>query len=127
MRNLLLIGGGGFLGSVARYYVTGWTGQLTHASRFPLGTLVVNAVGCLLMGFLAGLAEHAHLFSASTRLFLLTGFLGGFTTYSAFAFETWFLAREQLLGAALLNVTLQLLLGLGALMLGARLSTLVTA
>jgi CrcB protein len=122
MRNLLLVGAGGFLGSVARYYVSGWATQLSYASRFPFGTLLVNASGCLLIGLLGGLAEHAHLMSASTRLFLLTGFLGGFTTYSAFAYETYFLGREHILSAALGNVGLHLLLGLGAVVVGARLA-----
>lgn len=122
MRNLLLVGGGGFLGSVARYYVTGWATQLSHASRFPFGTLLVNVTGCFLIGLLAGLAEHAHLMSTSTRLFLLTGFPGGFTTYSAFAYETHFLGREHLLPAALVNVAFQVLLGLGGVLVGARLA-----
>lgn len=124
MRNLLLVGGGGFLGSVARYYLTGWATQMTHAGRFPVGTLVVNVTGCLLIGFLAGLAEHAHLLAPPTRLFLLTGFLGGFTTYSAFAYETYFLGREHLAVAALTNIVLQLLLGLGAVLLGSRIAML---
>jgi CrcB protein len=122
MRNLFLVGGGGFLGSVARYYLTGLVTQASHAGRFPLGTLTVNVTGCLLIGFLAGLAEHAHLMTPATRLFLLTGFLGGYTTYSAFAYETYFLGREHLLAAALGNVALQLLLGLGAVLLGARIA-----
>lgn len=122
MRNLLLVGGGGFLGSVARYYVSGWATQLIHASRFPLGTLVVNVTGCLLIGLLAGLAEHAQLLSAPARLFLLTGFVGGFTTYSAFAYETYFLGREHLAMAAFANVALQLILGIGAVLVGARIA-----
>lgn len=125
MRNFLLVGGGGFLGSVARYYVSGWATQITHAGRFPVGTLVVNVTGCFLIGLLAGLAEHAHLLSPPTRLFLLTGFLGGYTTYSAFAYETYFLGREHLALAALANIALQLLLGLGAVLLGAKLARVI--
>lgn len=126
MRNLLLVGGGGFLGSVARYYVSGWATELIHGARFPGGTLVVNIAGCLLVGLLAGLAEHAHLLSPPSRLFLLTGFLGGFTTYSAFAYETYFLGREHLLATALINVALQVVLGLGAVILGARIALVLS-
>jgi CrcB protein len=122
MRNLLLVGTGGFLGSVARYYLTGWATQTGHATRFPLGTLVVNVTGCLLIGFLAALAEYAHLLTPPARLFLLTGFLGGFTTYSAFAYETYFLGREHMAVAAFANVALQLVLGLGAVLLGSRIA-----
>ena len=119
MRNLLLVGAGGFLGSVARYYLSGWALHVTHAARFPFGTLLVNVIGCLLIGLLAGLAEHAHVMSPATRLFLLTGILGGFTTYSAFAYETYFLGREHLALAALGNIGLHLGLGLGAVWVGA--------
>lgn len=125
MGNVLLVGCGGFLGSVARYYVGGWGTQLSHAGRFPVGTLLVNVLGCLLIGLLASLAEHAHLFSAPARLFLLTGFLGGFTTFSAFAYETYFLGREHLALAAFANVGLQVLLGLGAVVAGARIGVVL--
>ena len=118
MRNLFLVGGGGFLGSVARYYLTGWATQMSHARRFPVGTLVVNLTGCLLIGILAGLAEHAHVLTPAARLFALTGFVGGFTTYSAFAYETYFLGREHLALAGVANVVLQVVLGLGAVVLG---------
>ena len=125
MRNLLLVGCGGFLGSVARYYITGWATQVSYAGRFPVGTLAVNVSGCLLIGFLAGLAEHAHFLSPPTRLFLLTGFLGGYTTYSSFAYETYFLGREHLALAAFANVALHLLLGLGAVLIGSRIAVIV--
>ena len=125
MRSLLLVGVGGFLGSIARYAVSGWATQLTHASRFPVGTAVVNITGCLLIGLLAGIAEHAHVMSPATRLFLLTGVLGGYTTYSAFAYETFFLGRVNLTLAAAGNVALQVTLGLAAVWLGARLAAVL--
>ncbi len=122
MRNLLLVGVGGFLGSAARYLLTGLATQLSGAARFPYGTLLVNVLGCLGIGVLAGLAEHRHLFTAATRLFLLTGVLGGFTTFSAFAYESHFLGREQLWPAMLLNIALQVGLGLAAVWVGHRLA-----
>ena len=123
MRNLLLVGSGGFLGSVCRYYLGAMVMRAAGAPRFPYGTALVNVTGCLLIGLLAGLAEVAHLLTPSTRLFLLTGFLGGFTTFSAFAYETYFLGREQAWGPAALNVGLQVSLGLAAVVIGHRLAT----
>ena len=122
MRNLLLVGAGGFLGSVARYYATALAGHLSPGSRFPLGTRLVNVTGCLLMGLLAGIAEQTGTMSAATRLFLLTGLLGGFTTYSAFAWETYALGRGHLMTMALANVALQLFLGVVGVIIGARLA-----
>jgi CrcB protein len=125
VRDLLLVGSGGFVGSVARYYLSGLVLHASGAARFPWGTLAVNAVGCLTIGALAALAEHLHLFTPAARLLLFTGLLGGFTTYSAFAYETYFLAREQLWTAAAANVTLHLVLGLCGVWLGHRAVTIV--
>lgn len=118
MRDVLLVGLGGFLGSIGRYGLSGVILRQTVADRFPLGTLVVNVLGCLVMGLLAGLAERWHLFGAPARLFLMTGLLGGFTTFSAFAYETYFLGREQAWLSAAANVFLSVALGLAALWVG---------
>jgi CrcB protein len=123
MRDVMLVGLGGFLGSIARYALGGVVIRATAATRFPVATLVVNILGCLVMGILTGLAERWHLFGSSARLFLLTGLLGGFTTYSAFAYETYFLGREQAWLAALVNVALHVTVGLGVLWLGHELVT----
>ena len=88
MRNLLLVGAGGFLGAIARYAVTLLLSPAGSTSRLPLGTLVVNVSGCLAIGLLAGLGERTGFLTADARLFLLTGLLGGYTTYSAFALES---------------------------------------
>ena len=117
-RELVLVGGGGFLGSVARYYLGGAVTQAAAAPRFPVGTLAVNTLGCLAIGIVAGLAERFHLFSPATRILVITGLLGGFTTFSAFAYETLFLAREARWLAAGGNVVLQVGLGLAAVWLG---------
>jgi CrcB protein len=85
---------------------------------FPYGTLVVNVLGCLVIGFLAGLAETRAAFTPETRLFLFVGVLGGFTTFSSFALETLSLARDTQQVAALINIGLQLTLGLLAVWIG---------
>ena len=121
MQNILLVGAGGFLGSAARYLLTGAVTQMTGAARFPAGTLVVNALGCLAIGLLSGVAETRHILTPAARLFLFTGLLGGFTTFSAFAYESYFLGREQLWPAVGLNVAGQVLLGLAAVWAGHRL------
>ena len=118
MRELLLVGTGGFLGSVARYYLGGLVTQATAVSRFPYGTLAVNITGCLLIGLLGGLAEQTSAFSPHTRILIFTGLLGGFTTFSAFGYETMFLAREHAWSWAALNVGAQVILGLAAVWTG---------
>jgi len=123
MRKFLLVGAGGFVGSVARFYLTAAVTRLTSASRFPAGTIAVNLAGCFAMGVLAGLAERRHLFTHDTRLFLLTGLLGGFTTFSAFAYETYFLGREHVWPSAFANVAIQVILGLALLAAGHFLAT----
>lgn len=118
MRDILLVGIGGFLGSAGRYALGAWVTQQTAAGRFPLGTLAVNALGCLAIGVISGIAEHSSSFSPQTRLLLITGVLGGFTTYSAFAYESYFLAREQAWALAALNVGAHVILGLAMVWLG---------
>ncbi len=108
------VGVGGFLGSVLRYWVTGAVYALVAAPRLPWGTLAVNVAGCFAIGLLGGLAETRGVLTASARLFLFIGVLGGFTTFSTFGYETLALLREQAVARALLNAGLQLTLGVGA-------------
>lgn len=85
---------------------------------FPWGTFIVNVLGCFLFGVIAGLAASRGLFGPTGRAFLLVGVLGGFTTYSSFAFESVELVRTGQLAAAALNVGGQILLGTSALWAG---------
>ena len=124
MKAILLVGSGGFLGSVSRYLVGGWVHRLLGASVFPVGTLTVNVAGCLAIGFFAGLAEARQVLTPEGRLFLLLGFLGGFTTFSTFGYETFSLARGGEGVRALANVALHLFLGLAAVAAGQQLSRL---
>ena len=89
----LLIGTGGFIGSVARYYLSRAV-QQTLLSSFPFGTFVVNVAGCLLIGFMFGIAEKSAWFTPEWRLFLTVGLCGGFTTFSTFASESYNLLRD---------------------------------
>ena len=102
LTDILIVGTGGFAGAVARYLAGGWILHQTAAARFPWSTLAVNVLGCLVMGVLSGLATRLEWFTPQLRLLLLTGVLGGFTTFSAFGLETVYLLRrgEVFLAAA---------------------------
>jgi len=95
-----------------------WIHRTIAYSQFPLGTLGVNVLGCLLIGYLGGIAEHRQALDASMRLFLLVGVLGGFTTFSTFAFDSLALAQNSNYLGMLLNVVLQVAIGFSAAWLG---------
>ena len=117
MKEILLIGFGGFIGSVARFYVS----KLNLAVDFlsiPIGTLTVNILGSFLLGILTGIAEKSILMNLELRLFLMIGLCGGFTTFSSFSYETVVLLRGARYAAAVCNVTVQLAGGLCAVILG---------
>jgi fluoride exporter len=122
---LLLIGVGGFIGSVFRYAVGGAVQTLSHSVAFPYGTLAVNILGCFCIGFLSELVDTRALISTDTRAFLIVGILGGFTTFSAFGNETMNLIRDGEATLALINVGTQVLLGLGAVWLGYTLAYMI--
>lgn len=114
------MGVGGGLGALARYALSGLVLHHTASWRFPAATFVVNVMGCLLAGTLAGLVEKHDLFRPEMRLFLFTGLLGGFTTFSAFGLETVYLLRRGETWVALANVALSVLAGVAALALAMR-------
>jgi CrcB protein len=117
LKNLLIIGSGGFLGSVARYLVS----QLNLTVSFhsiPVGTLLVNITGCLVIGFLTGIAEKSLILTPEWRLFLMVGLCGGFTTFSAFANENLTLIHNGQMLAVLLYTGLSIFLGFIAVYLG---------
>ncbi len=118
MGNILWVGCGGFIGSVFRYVLSGLVQELTKRADFPLGTLAVNILGCLVIGFLSQLAEARGAFSPETRAFVIIGVLGGFTTFSSFGNETMNLWRDGEGYLAFVNVAAQLILGLGTVWLG---------
>lgn len=118
MKELLLVGTGGFVGSVLRYVVSGAAHRATAIVSFPIGTFVVNIVGCLAIGYLSGMAEVRGVLGPQTRLFLTIGLLGGFTTFSTFGYETFTLAREADHLYALANVVASVVVGFGAVWIG---------
>lgn len=125
MTNIFLVGFGGFIGSVLRYLASGYVQQSTKSIDFPYGTLVVNVVGCFIIGFLAQLAEDRGVFTSESRIFVFTGFLGGFTTFSSFGNETLNLARDSQMMNAFANVGANVILGLFAVWLGRTVSYLI--
>jgi fluoride exporter len=112
MMQILLIGTGGFIGSVLRFLVSGAAQSLFRNGSFPFGTLAVNAIGCFIIGAISQLAETRGLFSDYSRSFLVIGFLGGFTTFSAFGNETMNLLRDGQTAYGIVNILLQVTLGL---------------
>jgi CrcB protein len=125
MLRVFLVGAGGFIGAILRYTVGGWVHNALDNAWFPYGTLLVNVLGCLLIGFLSGLAEARSVFGPEVRLFLFIGILGGFTTFSSFAYETFSLARDAENLAAAINVFAQLILGLMGVWFGNTLARLM--
>ena len=117
MGQLLAVGLGGFVGAITRYGIGGGVHRL-YGDRFPMGTLVVNVLGCLLIGMLMSLFEERQLFSPSARLFLSIGFLGSLTTFSTMGYETVQYLRDSAIVPALLNVLANAVLGIGAVLLG---------
>lgn len=118
MKAMLLVALGGAFGSVARFKLSGLVLHHTIDWRFPAGTFTVNVLGCLVAGILAALVEKHDFLDAQMRLLVFTGFLGGFTTFSAFGLETVNLVRRGELAIASANVLLSVIAGLAALWIG---------
>jgi len=120
MKLALVIAGGG-LGSAGRYLVSLWMSQ--HAgTSFPWGTLSVNIAGSFLIGLLATLADESGKFGVDTRLFLIGGVLGGFTTFSAFSLESWQLLDHGEPVRAMVYVVSSVVLALAAAIAGVALA-----
>jgi len=113
MKNLLLVFFGGGFGSVVRFSLGKWVTAL-HSHHFPFGTLVVNVVACLMLGFFIGLADHRQLISSSARLFWTVGFCGGFSTFSTFSNETLYLLQGGFTISFFIYILLSLILCVGA-------------
>jgi len=121
MFRLLLIAAGGAIGSMARYLLAGFVQRLV-TPYFPTGTFAVNVIGCLVVGFVGGIATMRSDFSPEARLFLIVGLCGGFTTFSAFGWETFELISKDALVLAAVNIVGQFTAGLLAVWAGVALA-----
>lgn len=117
IKNLLLIGAGGFIGSVARYLISRLNTHFDWLS-IPVGTLLVNILGSLLIGFLIGISEKSQVLNLELRMFLMVGLCGGFTTFSSFTGENLMLMRNGQFLSLFLYTGLSILLGFTAVYLG---------
>jgi len=117
IKNILLIGMGGFIGSVARYFVSLLNLRIEFFS-IPLGTLLENITGSLIIGFLTGIAEKSTILTMEWRLFLMVGLCGGFTTFSTFTNENLMLLHNGQVTSFLIYTGLSLFLGFAAVFLG---------
>ena len=118
MKSILLVALGGALGSVTRFKISGWILHNSINWRFPLSTFMVNMIGCLVIGLLAGLAAKDNFFSENSRVFLFTGIVGGFTTFSAFELDAFFLLKKGDVLVAGGYLMLSIFIGLLALWIG---------
>lgn len=116
MKIILAIGVGGFIGGIARYLISLFI-QNKYLSTFPYGTLAVNIIGCFLIGLVYGLSEKGNI-NVEWRLFLATGVLGGFTTFSSLSNETVSMLRDGQYWHAFAYIAVSVIIGLAATFTG---------
>lgn len=117
MKLALIVGVGSFFGGIFRYLLSTFIQDKT-VTTFPYGTFAVNLLGCFVIGCLFGLSEKWGL-NLEWRLLLITGILGGFTTFSAFSVETYYLLKSGHIGIGLTYVATSVIIGVGLTFLGA--------
>lgn len=116
--NAALVGTGGFFGAVFRYGLSHFVQKTALYSAFPYGTLVVNMLGCLLIGVAVGFVDTRQLVAPEFRLFVIIGVLGGFTTYSTFAYQTLTLLRDADYLRAATSVLIHVIVGVALVWAG---------
>jgi fluoride exporter len=124
IKNVLIVGVGGFIGSIARYFVSGLN-LYFHFFEIPVGTLSVNVIGSFIIGFLTGVSEKSEIISVEWRLFLMVGLCGGFTTFSSFTNENLMLLHNGQILTVLLYTAFSILFGFSAVYLGYVLTNLL--
>ncbi len=116
-KTILIVGTGGFMGSVTRYLTQVYVEKIFHTT-FPLGTFIANMLGCFIIGLAFALAEKGDLMSPEWRIFLTVGFCGGFTTFSSFAYNNFSFLKDQTLLPFFLNIGFSIIFGILAVYLG---------
>jgi len=111
MGRILLIGFAGLVGTLSRYFLASLIGR-RFGESFPIGTIIINVIGCFLAGFLFYSLQERSLVSETVRLAIMVGLLGGFTTFSAFGLQTFTLFRDGETLLALMNLIVSNLVGL---------------
>lgn len=124
---ILLVGSGGCLGSIARFLLSSAIVDKTSEISLPLGTITVNILGCAIIGLLVGISTNSIFPDYNWKLFLLTGVLGGFTTFSAFGLESFLLFKQQEFLWALLNLIGSPIVGTLAVWAGYQITTASTS
>ncbi len=117
LRNLIIVGTGGFIGTAMRYIVQVQVEKLM-GSTFPIGTFLINIAGSLIIGFVYGLAEKGNILGPEWRLFLAVGLCGGFTTFSTFSADTLNLLKDNSIIQLLSYTGGSVLLGLLSVYIG---------
>jgi len=121
--NAVMIGSGGFLGTLARFGLNGFIQRQLPSAVFPYGTLAVNLMGCFLIGSVAGFAEERQFLGQEIRAVVLIGVLGGFTTFSTFGYDTFEMLRDGNYARAMYNAGIHVALGVALVWLGHTLTT----